>query len=83
MKKKSTLGNKILAVCLLVLSAITMIIEKEATGFLFVCMVAIPLFFAKRNYIYIWKGPHGLFLFLREIYICFNGNNNKIKEILL
>lgn len=53
MKKKSTLGNKILAVCLLVLSAITMIIEKEATGFLFVCMVAIPLFFAKRNYIYI------------------------------
>ena len=41
MKKKSTLGNKILAVCLLVLSAIPMIMEKEATGFIFVCMVAI------------------------------------------
>ena len=32
MKKQSTLGNKILAVCLLVLSAIPMIMEKEATG---------------------------------------------------
>lgn len=53
MKKTSTLGNKILAVGLLVLSAITMIIEKEATGFLFVCMVVIPLFFAKRNYIHV------------------------------
>ncbi len=53
MKRKSTLGNKILAVCLLVLSAIPMIVEKEATGFIFVCMVAIPLFFAKRNYIFI------------------------------
>ena len=53
MNKKSTLGNKILAVCLLVLSAIPMIVEKEATGFIFVCMVAIPLFFAKRNYIFI------------------------------
>lgn len=53
MKKNSTLGNKIMAVCLLVLSAIPMIIEKEATGFIFVCIVAIPLFFAKRNYIYV------------------------------
>ena len=53
MKRKSTLGNKILAVCLLVLSAIPMIVEKEATGFIFVCMVAIPLFFAKRNYIFV------------------------------
>ena len=52
MKKKSTLGNKILAVTLLVLSAIPMIMEKEATGFVFVCVIAIPLFFAKRNYIY-------------------------------
>lgn len=53
MKQKSTLGNKILAVCLLVLSAIPMIMEKEATGFILMCMVAIPLFFAKRNYIYV------------------------------
>lgn len=53
MKKKSTLGNKIVAVCLLVLSAIPMIMEKEATGFILVCTVAIPLFFAKRNYIYL------------------------------
>ena len=29
MKKKSTLGNKILAVCLLVVSVIPMIMEKE------------------------------------------------------
>ena len=53
MKRKSTLGNKILAVCLLVLSAIPIIMEKEATGFIFVCMIAIPLFFAKRNYIFV------------------------------
>ena len=53
MKKKSTLGNKILAVCLLVLSVIPMIMEKEATGFILMRMVAIPLFFAKRNYIYL------------------------------
>ena len=53
MKRKSTLGNKILAVCLLALSAIPMIMEKEATGFIFMCMVAIPLFFAKKNYIYV------------------------------
>ena len=31
MKQKSTLGNKILAVCLLVLSAIPMIMEKETS----------------------------------------------------
>ena len=53
MKKKSTLGNQILAVCLLILSAIPMIMEKEATGFRLVCMVASPLCFAKRNYIYV------------------------------
>lgn len=53
MNKKSTRGNKILAVCMLVLSAIPMVMEKEATGFIFMCMVAIPLFFAKRNYIFI------------------------------
>ena len=53
MKKQSTLGNKILAVCLLVVSAIPMLMEKEATGFIFMCTVAIPLFFAKRNYIYV------------------------------
>lgn len=53
MNKKSTLGNKILAICLLILSAIPIIMEKEATGFILMCMVAIPLFFAKRNYIYI------------------------------
>lgn len=47
MKKKSTLGNKILAVCLLILSVIPIIMEKEATGFILMCMVAIPLFFAK------------------------------------
>ena len=53
MKRTSTLGNKILAVCLLVLSAIPMVMEREVTGFIFMCAVAIPLFFAKRNYIYV------------------------------
>lgn len=56
MKKQSTLGNKILAVCLLVVSAIPMIMEKEATGFIFVCTVAIPLFFAKKKLYLSMKG---------------------------
>ncbi len=49
--RKSTLGNKFVAINLLLASLIIMLIEREATGFIFMCCIAIPLFFAKKNYV--------------------------------
>lgn len=83
MKKKSTLGNKILAVCLLVLSAIPMITEKGSHRiytYVHGCNSAV---LCKKKLHLCMKGSTRTLSFLREIYICSNGNNNKIKEILL
>lgn len=66
--RKTTFGNKIIAVALLLASFIVTLIEKEATGFILVCCISLPLFFAKRNYI-IWNGvAMAALFFLREIY---------------
>lgn len=43
--------NKIYAVVLLALGWLSMLLDQDATAFLFLAMLAVPLFFAKRNWI--------------------------------
>lgn len=43
--------NKIYAVVLLALGWLSMLLDQDATAFLFLAMLVVPLFFAKRNWI--------------------------------
>lgn len=43
--------NKIAAILLLVIGFLTMLIDNDGTAFLLIALVAIPLFFAKENWI--------------------------------
>lgn len=47
--KKNTLGNKLCACLLLLCGLVPMIIDHDATAFVFFSMFAVPLFFAKDN----------------------------------
>lgn len=47
-----TLKNKIYAVVLLICGYLPVIIDKDATALVFFAFIAIPLFFAKENWIY-------------------------------
>lgn len=46
-----TLKNKVYAIILMVLGFIPVIIEQDATALIFLSVFAIPLFFARRNWI--------------------------------
>ena len=46
-----TLKNKILAVILVILGAIPMIIDKDATMLVFVLCFVVPVFFSKENWV--------------------------------
>ena len=49
---KRTAKNKIVAVALLAITLLPSIIDKDGTALVFIALIAIPLFFAKKNYIY-------------------------------
>lgn len=51
MKKKETLKNKLYAVVLILLGAMSVPINNDATAFVFILMLSIPLFFSKENWI--------------------------------
>lgn len=48
---KETIKNKIIAVLLVLLTLPILLIEKDGTCTLFMLVIGIPLFFAKKNYI--------------------------------
>ena len=48
-----TLKNKLYAVVLLICGYLTLLMEKDATALVFLALVAVPLFFAKENWIWI------------------------------
>ena len=51
MWKRELLKNKIYALILIGLGALSILIEYDATFFVFTSMIGIPLFFAKENWI--------------------------------
>lgn len=48
---KSTYMNKIISLILFILGYISMILTEDGTAFVFLLMIAIPLFFTKHNWI--------------------------------
>lgn len=50
-KRRELLKNKICAVSFIGVSVLTVPIEHDATALIFACVVGIPLFFAKENWI--------------------------------
>lgn len=50
-KKNETLTNKIVATILVVLGFASTFIDGDATGLIFVLMIAVPLFFERKNVI--------------------------------
>jgi hypothetical protein len=51
MWKRELLKNKIYAVLFIMLGVLSVLIEYDATFFVFALMLGIPLFFAKENWI--------------------------------
>lgn len=47
-----TLKNKLYAVVLLICGCLPVLIDKDATVLVFLALIAVPLFFAKENWIY-------------------------------
>lgn len=47
-----TLKNKLYAVALLIYGYLPVLIDKDATALVFLALIAVPLFFAKENWIY-------------------------------
>jgi hypothetical protein len=47
-----TLKNKLYAVVLLICGYLPALIVKDATALVFLALIAVPLFFAKENWIY-------------------------------
>lgn len=51
MWKRELIKNKVYSAVLISLGAITVPIESDATAFIFLLMIGVPLFFAKENWI--------------------------------
>lgn len=51
MMKPKTLKNKLYSIALVSLGALSVPIDGDATAFVLLLMLGIPLFFAKENYI--------------------------------
>ncbi len=49
---KKTWKNKLVSLILVLLGYLTTFIDGDATAFAFMLIIAVPLFFAKKNYIY-------------------------------
>ena len=52
MWKRKLIKNKIYAVVLIIIGALSVPIEWDATFFLFTLIIGVPMFFAKENWIY-------------------------------
>lgn len=46
-----TAKNKVVAVALMLLALLPAVIDKDGTALVFMALVAVPLFFAKKNHI--------------------------------
>lgn len=51
MWRKETIKNKIYALVLIGIGALSILPENDATAFIFFCIIGVPLFFAKKNWI--------------------------------
>lgn len=58
MWKRKLLKNKLFSVALITVGVLSVLIEYDATIFVFTLMMGIPLFFAKENCI-MWGGRDG------------------------
>lgn len=61
-----TFKNKLYAVGLMLCGSVPTFLEQDATALVFIGMIAVPLFFAKENWIIKGNGPDKGFSF----YIC-------------
>lgn len=52
MFKRELLQNKLCAILLILCTLPVMLLESDATATVFVTMIALPMFFAKENWIY-------------------------------
>ncbi len=51
MWKKELLKNKLYALLLVIIGALSILIEHDGTFFIFALIIGLPLFFAKENWI--------------------------------
>lgn len=51
MWRKETIKNKICALVLIGTGAFSIFLENDSTVFIFFCLIGVPLFFAKENWI--------------------------------
>lgn len=51
MFKKECLANKLYALAMMALGVITTLLSRDITVAVFIFLIAIPVFFAKKNYI--------------------------------
>lgn len=47
----NTLANKLMASIFIIVGALSILIDKDATFFIFTLMLGLPLFFSKKNWI--------------------------------
>ena len=60
-----TLKNKLCAIGLLACGSVPALVVNDATALVVIGMIAVPLFFAKENWVYLGIGPRqGLFPFI-------------------
>lgn len=52
MKDAKTLKNKLFAIVLVIVGLVPTIIDHDATALIFLSCIALPLFFAKENWLY-------------------------------
>lgn len=51
MWSRKTIKNKIFALILIGVGALSIIPENDATAFIFICLIGVPMFFAKENWV--------------------------------
>lgn len=56
MWNKETIKNKIYALVFIGIGALSILPENDATAFIFFCLIGVPLFFAKENWIVDGRG---------------------------
>lgn len=76
-----TLKNKLYAVVLLICGYLPVLIDKDATALVFFAFIAIPLFFAKENWIYLGLSRQQRLFSFRQNYNSYCGKRYYLKGV--
>lgn len=52
---RETYKNKLLALLMIILGGISAVIDKDATAFVFILLIAVPIFFINKNILMVPK----------------------------